>query len=128
MLNDPNRHGNCDRVDLALRRTGFHAAVESAGGCVIVRLQGELDMATSPRLSEALSTALGARRPVVVDLADLTFIDSTGIAVLLEARRGAKESGVSLVVRSPNRPVLKALRLTGVDRILAIEPVGSLAT
>jgi len=113
----------------ALRRTGFHAEVQPLDGSVVVRLHGELDMATSPALSRALSSALnGGGTPVVVDLASLTFMDSTGIAVLLNACRLADESGGSFVVRSPSRAVLKAFRLTGVDSILSIEPDESLAT
>ena len=112
-----------------IRRTGFHTEVQPEGDSVVLRLHGELDMATSPALDRALTAAFdGAGSSVVVDLARLTFMDSTGIAVLLGARRRADEIGRSLVVRSPRRPVLKAFRLTGVDQILSIDPDESLAT
>ena len=128
MPNNPNRVRDGDRAASDLRRTGFHAEVQPLDGSVLVRLHGELDMATSPALDQALSSALdGGGTSVVVDLASLTFMDSTGIAVLLGACRRFDEAGGSLVVRSPCRPVLKAFRLTGVDQILAIEFDGSLA-
>lgn len=112
-----------------IRRTGFHTEVEPQGDAVVLRLHGELDMATSPTLDRAIAAAFdGGGTSVIVDLASLTFMDSTGIAVLLGARRRADEGGCSLVVRSPRRPVLKAFRLTGVDQILSIEPDESLAT
>lgn len=111
-----------DDVAADLRRTGFHTEVETLDGAIVLRLHGELDMATSPVLTEAFVAAIdGGGKAMVVDLASLRFMDSTGIAVLLAASRRADEAGYSFVVRSPRRPVLKALRLTGVDRILAID-------
>lgn len=111
-----------------LRRTGFHTEMETLDEAVVIRLHGELDMATSPELSRAFSAAIdGGGKAMVVDLASLIFMDSTGIAVLLAAGRRADEAGYSFVVRSPQRPVRKALQLTGVDRILAIEPENQLA-
>ena len=127
MINDDNDGATAASV---FRRTGFHAEVQPLlDGCVVIRLHGELDMATTPMLNRALASALNSGgTQVVVDLASLTFMDSTGIAVLLNAGRRAEESGGSLVVRSPNRAVLRAFRLTGVDSILVIEADGSLAT
>ncbi len=126
---DNSLHPGGDPGATALRRTGFHAEVQPIDGQVVVRLHGELDMATSPALQQALIGAFGGDgTEVVVDLANLTFMDSTGIAVLLGAGRRADEVGQSLVVRAPRRPVLKAFRLTGVDQILSIEPDDTLAT
>ncbi len=112
-----------------LRRTGFHTEVETLDDAVVLRLHGELDMATSPVLTQAFTDAIDGRgKAMVVDLASLRFMDSTGIAVLLAAGRLADESGCAFVVRSPRRPVLKALRLTGVDRILGIDSEDQPAT
>ncbi len=123
MPNNPYRPAEGDQAASALRRTGFHVDVQPVDGQVVVRLHGELDMATAPALHQALAGAFdGAGTSIVIDLANLTFMDSTGIAVLLGACHQADEAGQSLVVRSPRRPVLKAFRLTGVDKILAIEP------
>ncbi len=109
-------------VQFALRRTGFHAELEPLGDRVVLRLHGELDMATSPLLDRALTTMFNdSTTSVVIDLSCLTFLDSSGISMLLGAGRQAEAAGLDFLVRSPNRPVLKALRLTGVDRIIAIE-------
>lgn len=122
MPNNSLHPGDGDQAATALRRTGFHAEVQPIDGSIVVRLHGELDMATSPALQRALVGVFdGGGTAVVVDLANLTFMDSTGIAVLLGACRRADEVGQSLVVRGPRRPVLKAFRLTGVDQILSIE-------
>jgi anti-sigma B factor antagonist len=121
-------------VASALLRYGFHVRSDGVGsddagrsgianGTVVVTLQGELDMATAPGLGRALTEALDARPPaMVLDLTDLTFLDSTGIRILVTACRRAETDGCPFVLRSPRRSVLKALRLTGVDRLMVIEP------
>lgn len=108
-------------VASVLLRTGFSASADSAEGAIVVRLQGELDLATAPALVRALDTALDAKPSVLaLDLSELTFLDSTGIRVLITACRRAGSQGCTFELRSPQRPVLKALRLTGVDRLMTI--------
>jgi anti-anti-sigma factor len=89
---------------------------------VLVRLEGELDVASAPRFERVLSAALekGAST-VMLDLGKLTFLDSTGIHVLVWANRRATDQGSTFVLRSPTRTVLKVLRLTGIDRLMVIE-------
>jgi len=109
-------------VASALLRTGFHAATDSGEGTIVLRLQGELDLAAAPGLARAMDTALDAKpTALAVDLRDLTFLDSTGIRVLITACRRAGTEGCSFVLRAPCRSVLKTLRLTGVDRLMVIE-------
>jgi len=81
-------------------------------------------MATAPALARALDTALDARpTAITVDLTDLSFVDSTGIRVLINACRRAGSEGCSFTLRAPCRSVLKALRLTGVDRLMVVDEV-----
>jgi len=110
-------------ADSTLLRTGFHAAADNDGDTAVLRLHGELDMATAPGLGRALSTALDSRPTVLaLDLQELSFVDSTGLRVLITACRRAGEQGSTFVLRSPSRSVLKALQLTGVDQLMVIEP------
>ncbi len=121
LLNLPAPSGD-DRAASALRRTGFHVASELVEATVVLHLHGELDMATTPVLDQALTSALSkGATDLVVDLSCLSFIDSTGISMLLSAVQRSDQAGKAFRVRSPNRPVRKALHLTGVDRILSIE-------
>lgn len=118
-----------DQTRASLRRTGFHVAGERVEATVVLHLHGELDMATTPTFDQALTTALSnGATDLVVDLSCLTFMDSTGISMLLSAVQRADEAGKGFRVRSPNRPVRKALRLTGVEHILSLEPEESSAT
>ena len=105
-----------------LLRTGFSAEADTANGVIVLKLQGELDMATAPGLGQALNRALDARPTTLrLDLTELGFLDSTGIRVLIGGCRRAGAQGCAFVLRSPSRSVMKALKLTGVDRLMEIE-------
>ncbi|HEV8116697.1 MAG TPA: STAS domain-containing protein [Acidimicrobiales bacterium] len=105
-----------------LLRTGFHIEHENLGRTVVLRLHGELDMATARALRAALLQAMSVDgTPVALDLSGLSFIDSTGIAVLLAAGRRALDEERSFSLHHPGRMVGKALQLTGADRLIAIE-------
>ena len=94
--------------------------VQNGSNAVVVKLSGEFDMAGCADF-EAAVRALGADalRKVVIDLAELTFIDSSGIRSLLDSKRRAEEHGMALVVRIPAAgQVRQVLELTGVDHVL----------
>lgn len=113
-------HGTLGCPDLL--RTGFRVRTQSGDGTVVLRLQGDLDVATAAELRRALAQALdGSPSSLVLDLSELSFVDSTGIGALVGGSRRAREVGCSFVVRSPVRAVKKALRLTGVDQLLTVE-------
>ncbi len=87
-------------------------------GAVVVHVEGELDMATSGTLEEALDAANGAR--VVIDLGGCTFVDSSAVRVLVSAARSAEASGrtLSLVTRDPG--ILRVLEIAAVDTMLPV--------
>lgn len=90
-------------------------------------MDGELDMATSPLLVEAVREALarGSVRTLVVDLAELGFLDSSGMRALLQARSAADEHGAGFAVRRPSPQVVKVLRIAALEQILNVDETGS---
>jgi anti-anti-sigma factor len=72
-----------------------------------VRVEGELDLAVADQLKRAIDGAVGG--PVLVDLSECSFIDSTGIAVVLLARR----DGERVAIHSPSAQVLRTLSQVG---------------
>jgi anti-sigma B factor antagonist len=76
-----------------------------------VRIEGELDLAVAEQLQELLAGS--DEELVVIDLATCEFIDSTGIAVIVQASRAAAEDGRRVVAHSPTAQVLRVLTLTG---------------
>lgn len=92
----------------------------SPDGVVVLRLRGELDLATASELSEQLGRAEHDASVVVVDLRGLEFMDSTGVAVLANADRRARERGGRLVVVRGGQQVQRLLELTGLDQCLEV--------
>lgn len=82
----------------------------------VIHLSGELDLSTSKALEEALSAELPGDGDLVLDLAGLTFLDSTGLKLILET--AARIDGLGRLVLQDVRPeVLRVLRIAGVDRV-----------
>jgi anti-anti-sigma factor len=84
-------------------------------GTVVVAVAGEVDMATAPDLQAALLEALVVHRPAVidVDLSACTFLDCSGIRVLIAAHTTAQASRCQLWVSHPQRFVRLVLEVTG---------------
>lgn len=88
----------------------------------VVRVAGEVDLATAPQLRSALEGLEGAPSTrVVVDLSGVDFMDGSGVAALLAAAMSLRSQGKDLVVRHPSRPVCRVLDATRVGDRLAIE-------
>lgn len=102
--------------------SGFTAEVEASDGMVVLRLGGELDMASAPVLNRAVHTALDAGPAAIsLDLSELTFVDSTGVGVFVAGHRRAASTGCAFVLHSPRRAVLRTLKLTGIDQLIDID-------
>lgn len=94
---------------------------ESDGG-VVVAVQGELDALTGPMLRARLEDALDGRRApsVVIDLEALSFIDSSGLSVLVQAHRWLESRQATLTLTHPSPQTRKVLEITGLDRVFAV--------
>jgi anti-sigma B factor antagonist len=86
-----------------------------------VAVSGELDCASAPLLAEELRKLLaeGSSR-ITVDLAETTFIDSTGLVTLISALTAAREGGGDIVLHAPRRCVRKVLAISGADRFFQV--------
>ncbi len=91
-------------------------------GIASLRLEGELDLASAPRMEDTLA-ALEAGRPprLVVDLRRLAFIDSTGLRLLIQADARARERGGDLVLRPGDASIQKVFEMTGALDVLHFE-------
>ena len=85
---------------------------QNAAGCLLVA-EGEIDLASAPPLELELEECLGLGS-VVVDLSKVTFIDSTGLRVLLTAHERAGQTGRKVRLVVAEGPVTKLLSITGV--------------
>ena len=78
-----------------------------------VQIEGELDLAVAGELDKVLTAAVEQCSQVVVGLERCTFIDSSGIAVILRAHNRMREDGNQLAVYAPSDQVLRVLSMTG---------------
>ena len=98
----------------------FTVEVQSKDRATVLVLGGELDLASSPALEEALARAAESGAGlVIVDLRQVEFIDSTGLSVLVRAHQRAQEAGRRFGLVNGGSQVQRLLSLTGVaERIL----------
>ena len=92
------------------------------GAAPVVTLSGELDLSCARAVADALDGLVREGADVVIDLAELRFIDSSGLSVLAVARRDAVERGGTVVLRHPSANVVKLLAISGLDQLLPVEP------
>ncbi len=88
----------------------------------VVTAAGEIDLATSPELRTRLQDAIGRRRTVIVDLSDVTFIDSTGLGVLIGGLRRVNEAHGEMRIVIADPRVLKIFEITGLTGLFSIHP------
>ena len=95
--------------------------VTHAGDTVTVSLIGEVDVLTVDRVRVALTEALTARpRRIVVDLAELSFIDSTGLGALIFGFQRARDLGIGFRLAHPTRGVRQVLVLSGLLEVVEL--------
>jgi anti-sigma B factor antagonist len=98
-------------VDLSTRECDGH---------VIVTLRGDLDIAHAANVAAALAAVAASEPEIIVDLAALEFIDSSGVAALARGRKHARQAGGDLRLAAPQQQVLRVLTLT---RLIEVFPV-----
>jgi anti-sigma B factor antagonist len=84
------------------------------------RLVGEIDMSNAAEFTRTVTDGVIEGGEIVFDCSDLKFIDSTGMAALVEISRGLGENG-RLVLRSPRTSLVKAVHVLGLDRLPNLE-------
>jgi len=93
-----------------------------ATGTVVVR--GEVDMATAPALEACLEEASSSGEgDVEVEMDNVSFLDASGLSVLITAHSRLQSNGHSLRLRNPAREVRKVLEICGFSAVLAVDAV-----
>lgn len=107
----------------------FSVTTRAAGDVTVVDVVGEVDLSSAPGLSDQLAALFDAgRRLVLVDLTEVTFLDSTGLGTLVAGRNRAEEVGGRLPLVATGDRVLKLFRITGLDEVFEIYPSLDAAT
>ncbi|HEX4686529.1 MAG TPA: STAS domain-containing protein [Nocardioides sp.] len=103
------------------RATDLVTTTTTSDGKAVIAVRGEVDLVSCDELRRVVDDALQISSHVVLDLTDLLFIDSSGLSVLVEAHRKARDAGGVLVVQNPTPMLSRLLDITRLDTLLVIE-------
>jgi anti-anti-sigma factor len=116
----PRRSGGVPR-DKGADRELLAIEIERPGnGLTVVALAGELDLSTTPRLEGRLLSEAKGQGSVVVDLTRLTFIDSSGIRLLIQAHLAADGRAALRTVVADGSQVERVFAVAGIEEVLPV--------
>ena len=92
-------------------------------GYELLEVEGELDIATAPRMIAALNESFARLdRPLIVDLSSVDFMDSTGLALLMNAHRRVKRRGQGFAIVCPGGPISRVFEIADMVDSLHVYP------
>ena len=89
-------------------------------GSLVIAFEGDVDLEHSPKAREVLLDGIGQGRNVFVDMSGVTYIDSSGVASLVEGFQRAKTQGSTFALVAVNPAALRVLELARLDRVFVI--------
>lgn len=106
-----------------VRPTEFEITDETRGSTRVLAIAGELDISTAPGLALRVGENLGENvTALTLDLSDLSFMDSSGLRLLIELnQRASREAWTLTLIPSKHEAAKTVLRLTGADAALPFE-------
>ena len=92
------------------------------GDRLVVSFRGDLDLESSPEARRILLECVGRGRSLLVDLSGVPYLDSSGVASLVEAYQISRTRGTSFGLASVSPRALRVLELARLDKVFAIHP------
>lgn len=96
--------------------------VREQDGIAVIALTGDVDLESSPKVRDVLLDCVGAKRPVLVDMSGVTYIDSSGVASLVEAYQSARKSKNTFALAQVSQSAMRVLELARLDKVFTIHP------
>ena len=90
------------------------------GSYSVISLGGEIDLHCSPQARDEILADINNKQPVLVELAAVTYIDSSGIASLVEGLQLARSQDVDFALVNVSEPVMQVLQLARLDKVFPI--------
>jgi len=103
-----------------MNAAGNECISEKLGDYTLVRLRGEVDLSWSQQVRRAILDALGATGKVGVELSQVSYIDSSGIAALVEGFQNARGKGQQFGLIASSSAVMAVLQLARLDRVFPL--------
>ncbi len=95
-------------------------SIREEQGSLVVSFEGDVDLEHSPKAREVLLKCVGQEKDVFVDLSAVSYIDSSGVASLVEAFQASKRKGKRFVLVAVNASALRVLELARLDKVFTI--------
>lgn len=106
---------------MAAKRLEIDVTFEGEGGATVARLSGDLDLVTADEAKRRLSETIDAHpRPLQLELADMGFIDSTGLGTLVAIHHHAANAGVPVTLAGVSSQVRRVMQITRLDELFEI--------
>ncbi len=121
MSSSPVVDDDSSRADPHVDVAEFTVAVTQEAGLTVAHITGEIDLATCGRLRDAIEPHLGPGQRVVLDLSGVSFMDSSCLHVLVQARTTLTADGGSLILRNPSDAARRVLTVSGMAELFDIE-------
>lgn len=99
---------------------GMESSLESGADYDLLSLSGEIDLHYSPRLREKILASLKGGKPLLIDMSQVGYIDSSGIAALVEGFQTAKSANLAYGLLNISQNAMQVLTLTRLDKIFAL--------
>ena len=100
---------------------GLEVSHGAEGAGYLVKANGEVDLSTSPKLREAVLAAVkSSGGPVGVDLSNVSYMDSSGVATLVEGLKATRQKGQDFALVAPSNSVMKVLQLARLETVFDI--------
>jgi anti-sigma B factor antagonist len=104
-------------------RPPFDISVSKSDDGVVMVVGGELDMSTAPTLRAALVEVIeGLEGDLILDVGLLTFIDSSGLTLLVAEHKKLRSLGHELVIFAPTQRTSRLFEIVGLDQVLTVRP------
>ncbi len=88
---------------------------------MMLSVRGEIDLYSSPELRSKISDAVPlSKKALVLDLSGVSYMDSSGVATLVEGLRSAKKRDIDFILQNPSAAVMKVLQLSRLDAVFDI--------
>ncbi len=94
--------------------------ISENGGATVVSFSGDIDLQTSPDARKVLLGVVGNGTSILVDLGNVGYIDSSGVASLVECLQNAKKAGQKMALVSLSDGTMRVLQLARLDRVFTI--------
>ena len=95
--------------------------ISENGNISTVFLDGEIDMDVTEKAKEIILPLVEAGKEVHINLKDVSYMDSSGISVLIESHQKALEKGTKVIVKEISKSVLKVIMMAKLEQILNLE-------